>query len=116
MKKQPSRTSSWRKPTDPKSGKPYSDMTTAELREATREFDEPMAAERMSRAMTPAERAAYRQALKAGARNGRADDKQVLITVESKLLRRADAYAKRRKMTRSELVAHSLETVIGSKT
>src|SRR5665213_87111 len=59
QKKQPE----WRRPVDAKSGKPYTEMTTDELREATREFDQPMFVERKSRAMTPAERAQYRRML-----------------------------------------------------
>jgi len=89
-------------------------MTTAELRKATRRYDRPLAMERASRPLTPSERAEYRRALKgARAKNDR-NAKRVSITVRPDLLKRADAYAKRQRMTRSQLIARGLETMIGS--
>jgi len=38
---------------------------------------------------------------------------RVLITVERGLLRKADSYAKRRGMSRSELIAHGLKYILG---
>ncbi|HZL37778.1 MAG TPA: hypothetical protein VFC78_20845 [Tepidisphaeraceae bacterium] len=110
QKKQPE----WRRPVDAKSGKPYTEMTTDELREATREFDQPMFVERKSRAMTPAERAQYRRMLNGTAARRNSAPRQISISMDPLLLKRADAYARRRRMSRSELVAKGLEAVIGS--
>jgi len=42
--------------------KPYDQMTTAELREATKEFDEPFVAMENSRPLSPAQKDRHRQA------------------------------------------------------
>jgi len=105
---------SWQRPVDPRSGKPYTELTTAELRRATQEFDEPMVLERKSRPLSPKERVAYRRAMKRGRPRVGEGARRVLITVERGLLRRADAYAKRQQISRSELIARGLEAVIGS--
>ena len=94
--------------------KPYAEMTTAELREATREFDEPMVLERKSRPLTAQERAEYKRAVKRGRPKIGRGAKRVLITVEGGLLERADAFAERNGMTRSQLIARGLESVMGS--
>jgi hypothetical protein len=104
----------WRRPIDPKSGKPYTELTTDELREATKEFDEPLVMERLSRPMSQKERAAYLAAIKGPKANAPRRGRRVLITVQPELLRRADAYAKRQGLTRSELFAHGLQALMGS--
>jgi hypothetical protein len=106
--------SPWRQPVDAKSGKPYTAMTTEELREATRQFDEPMAAERLSRPLTAAERAEYRRSVRPrGAKSGDGA-KRVLITVERRLLRQVDALAERQGISRSELIARGLQQLVSS--
>ena len=90
-----------------KSKKRYSQMTTAELREATREYDR----ERPGlpgKPLTPAQRKAFR----ATARRGRPPVGQgagrVLVSIERGLLQQTDALAKRRKVNRSQLIADAL--------
>lgn len=112
--KNPKKQPVWRRPVDPNSGKPYTEMTTNELREATREFDQPMTVERKSRAMTPAQRAQYRRALNGNASVPSPSATRVLISVDPVLLKRVDAYARRRRMSRSELFAQGVEAFIGS--
>jgi len=51
---------------DPKSGKPYSELTTDELRKATKEFDEPLVVEQVSRPLSAKDRAEYHAALNRG--------------------------------------------------
>jgi hypothetical protein len=108
------RKSSWRRPVDPKSGKPYTEMNTEELRKATREFDQPFVAQRMSRPLTKAQRAEYERAARRGRPPVGQGAKRVLITVERGLLKRADAFAKSRHLTRSELIARGIESYISS--
>ena len=89
-------------------------MTTAELREATLEFNEPLILERRSRPLTKVEQAEYRRAMKRGRPREGEGSKRVLITVERGLLRRADAYARREGISRSELIARGLRSVLSS--
>ena len=93
-----------------RSSKPYWEMTTAELREATKEFDREMIP---GRPLTPRMKEALRRA-----RNKRGRPKvgkgaaRVLITVEKGLLGRADSFAKRHHLSRSQLIARGLEAVL----
>ena len=92
--------------------KPYDHMTTAELREATKEFDQPFVMDR-SRPLTAHQRALHGQAKRRAGRprigNGAA---RVLITVERGLLGRADAFAREHQISRSHLIARGLEAVL----
>ena len=80
-------------------------MSAAELARATAKFDEPFVFER-ARPMTPAERAQERK-LRRGPGRPRigAGARKVSISLESKLLKQADAVARKRGMKRSELIA-----------
>jgi hypothetical protein len=94
--------------------KKYWNMTSDELAEATREFDQEGIAETF-RAMTPAEKAAWQAAVRkpaAGrARNGR-EVRVISVAIEAGLLKRADAVAKKRGISRAKLVAEGLEVVL----
>lgn len=80
-------------------------MSAAELARATAEFDEPFVFER-ARPMTPAERAQERKLLRSPGRPRiGAGAKKVSISLERKLLKQADAVARKRGMKRSELIA-----------
>jgi hypothetical protein len=105
---------SWKRPVDPKNGKPYTEMTTEELREATKEFDRPFVSQRRSRPMTKAERAEYRRTTRPCRPRVGQGAKRVLITVEQGLLRRADAFAKSRHLTRSQLISRGIEAYMSS--
>jgi hypothetical protein len=86
--------------------KPFWEMTTAELREATREFDTPSKDGYGFRRMTPAERARWNRAKrKPGRPKIGKGAKSVLISVERDLLKNADAFARKNKLSRSQLIA-----------
>jgi hypothetical protein len=94
----------------PKMKKRYQDMTLAELREATREYDLPQTMPRFlkaPRALQDAERRA-----RAAAKRGRPPigkgAKDVLVSIERGLLEKVDAFARKRHMSRSELIALGL--------
>jgi hypothetical protein len=67
------------------------------------------------KALTKSERALLRRAKRKGGRPRVGQGaRRVLITVEQGLLKKADTYAKNKGMTRSELIARGLRSVIGS--
>jgi len=94
--------------------KKYWDMTTEELAEATREFDQEGVAESF-RPMTPSEEAAWESAVHkrpAGRTRSGKDLKVISLGIEAGLLKRADAVAKKRGISRAKLVAEGLEVVL----
>lgn len=97
--------------------KKYWDMTTGELAEATAEFDHEGIADTF-RPMTPAEKAAWEAATQKRPRGRPRVGKGVRVIslgIEADLLRRADALAKKRRISRAKLVAEGLEAVLGKK-
>jgi len=100
---------------DPRLPGRYGRMTSEELDAEVAPYDEPFAALRESKPLSPADRALLRRAKRKGGRPKVGQGaKRVLITVERGLLKKADAYAKGKGMTRSELIARGLRSVIGS--
>ena len=93
--------------------KPYTEMNTRELEEATREFDKEFVADH-ARPLNPAERRMHRKAAKRGRGRPRVGKGAVRvdITLERDLLSRADALASSRKIGRSEMVALALEQLL----
>src|SRR5437660_10394771 len=91
--------------------KPYDRMTTAELREATKEYDRPFALAR-SKPLTPHQKELHRQAKRRGRPQVGNGASRVLISVERGLLERADKFAKRHQISRSHLIARGLEAVL----
>lgn len=92
--------------------KPYWEMTTAELRKATRKYDK----EELGVPGSPLT-AADRKLLARAARGpGRpkvgAGAKRVLVSIEARLLDQADDTARRLGLTRSELIARGLRSAI----
>jgi len=79
------------------------DMTAAELAQATQELDKPYAFEK-ARPMTSAERAKERALRRGRPRIGQGA-KKISISLERRLLKHADALAKKKGMKRSELIA-----------
>jgi hypothetical protein len=94
--------------------KPYWEMTTDELAEATKEFDRQNIGDTF-REMTPAEEKAWRAAVMKG-RRGRPNPakpvKTLAVEIEAALLKRVDALAKKRGLSRAHLVAQSLEAML----
>ena len=96
--------------------KKYWEMTTAELAEATREFDEPFVAEK-GRPLNAAEREQEsRFRMKLGRPRQGKGAKAVSVTMERGLLSRADAFAKRLGLSRAQFIARSLEQAMRRKT
>ena len=97
-----------------KKTKEYWNMTQAELAEATSEFDREFMTDSF-RDMTPAEEKAWRTAVgkrrrsRQGAANG---VKIVPLGIDASLLKRADALAKKRGVSRDSLIAEGLETLL----
>jgi len=97
--------------------KQYWNMTGEELAEATREFDEEGIADTFH-PMTSSEEAGWRAALQ----NRRADRtanakgvKVISVSIEARLLERADALAKKRRISRAKLIAEGLRSVLAKK-
>ena len=90
-------------------------MSTAELAQATAEFDRPFVYER-ARPMTASERAQERKLRRPRARsNDGTDVRRISISLEGELLKRAAALAKKRGIKRSELIAGFIEAGLGRK-
>jgi hypothetical protein len=69
-----------------------------------------------SKPVSAAERRAWQRAKKMGRpRLGKDGVKVISLSLEKELLRRADAYAKRNDLKRSELITQGLEAIISSK-
>jgi macrodomain Ter protein organizer (MatP/YcbG family) len=92
--------------------KKYRDMTTEELAAATKRFDEPFVADR-SRPLTQAGRKQW-TALKR--KRGRPKEgqgfKRISVSIEQGLLERVTNLAKKRRISRSKLLAQVLEDVL----
>jgi len=92
--------------------KPYWEMTTAELREATKQFDEPFVADQ-SRPLTPAEREQWKRVKrKRGRPKVGQGYKRVSVSLEQGWLKRATDLARKRRISRSKLLAQVLEQAL----
>jgi hypothetical protein len=96
-----------------KSNKPWTEMTTAELWQATQDLNGSVLGK--TRPLNAAERALWEKSRRH--RRGRAQktpkSERVNIVLERGLLREADKLAKKNGLGRSELIAQALATVIG---
>ena len=87
--------------------KPYWEMTTAELREATREFDR----EELGlpgKPLTAHDRKLHAQAR----RRAKMNAKNIRVSLEGDLVKQADAVARKLHLTRSEVIANSLRVTL----
>ena len=98
--------------------KPYWEMTAAELAEATKEFDGEIPASRL-RPLSPQQRRQWERMKQQPSRSifvldrpRRKGATAVVIELDQELLRRTDAYAASRGMTRSELIENGLKSVL----
>jgi len=92
--------------------KPYWEMTTAELREATKEFDEDNVADTFG-PPTPEQRAQDRRARrKRGRPRIGKGSKTIAVTVERSLLTQTDRLAKKLQVPRAVLIARGLQAVL----
>jgi hypothetical protein len=92
--------------------KPYWEMTSKELAEATKQFDDPFVIDR-SRPLTPAEREQWKRIKRKRGRPKIGQGfKRISVSLEQGLLRRATALAKKRRVSRSQLLAQMLERAL----
>jgi len=97
-----------------KSAKPYWEMTTKELAEATKEFDEEFVADK-GRPLTPQMQLRWERA-KAKARdtqNG-AGQKTIVVRLEKTLLKRCIALARKKHTSRKTLIAQGLKALLAA--
>jgi hypothetical protein len=99
-----------------KKQKPYWEMTTSELAEATREFDGPIDSSKL-RPLSKAERAKWDRARKGPWRSiyviqSGGPKKAVTLKLDEELIRRSTELAAERNLTLAELVAKSLHGML----
>ncbi len=90
--------------------KKWSHMTAKELRDATKEFDEPMVFQK-ARTLTQHDKTVLGAARKPGRPKIGQGAEKIRVSIERGLLARADLEAKRLKVSRSELIARGLEAI-----
>src|SRR5258707_6064468 len=101
-----------RKPTGGTSRKRYQDMSLAELREATKEFDAEVI-NPPTRSLTAEERARFRRSVRgAGRPKVGLGYQRVMVSIEKGLLGEADKAARSQGVPRSELIALGLRLVL----
>jgi hypothetical protein len=97
-----------------KNEKPYWEMTTEELREATKEFDEEFVFER-AKPLTPEMKARWERAK---AKRPRATDGEteqtIAVHLDKALLDRCTALAKKKRLSRDALVARGLRALLAA--
>src|SRR5438552_3138150 len=91
--------------------KRYSRMNRAELAEATKDLDKEFARQKFG-PLTNAGRAGHRRARRVGRPKVGRGAQRVLITMERGLLGQVDDFAKRKKLTRSQLMAEGVKRVM----
>jgi len=97
-----------------KNAKPYWEMTTDELREATKEFDEDFVFER-AKPLTPAMKARWERAKNKGepATNGTAEQ-TIAVSLDKVLLKDCTALAKKKRLSRDALIACGLRVLLAA--
>ena len=94
--------------------KPYWEMTTEELREATKEFDEDFVSDKCT-PLTSEMRARWQAAKRKRGRAKQGNGAQVIsVTVEKALLARSDALARKLGISRAGLIARGLKAVLAA--
>ena len=92
--------------------KPYWEMTTPELREATKEFDEEFVFER-TKPLSPKMKALWEKAKAKGSENGAAEA-HIAVRLDKDLLKRCTALAKKKRLTRDALIARGLRALLAA--
>jgi hypothetical protein len=94
--------------------KPYWEMTTEELREATKEFDEEFVADKAQR-LTPSMRARWERAkAKAGGADNGSGRQTIAVQLEKGLLDQCLALAKKKRISRDALIARGLKALLAA--
>jgi hypothetical protein len=97
-----------------KTAKPYWEMTTEELREATKDFDNEFVADK-AQPLTPQMRVRWQRAKNKQPRteNGE-EERTVVVRLEKRLLDRCTALAKKKRISRDALIARSLKALLAA--
>jgi hypothetical protein len=94
--------------------KPYWEMTTDELRDATTEFDEEFVADK-AKPLTPEMRARWERAKRKPPRAGNgAAQETIAVRMEKALLDRCTALAKAKRISRDALIARGLKALLAA--
>jgi hypothetical protein len=94
--------------------KPYWEMTTRELSEATKEFDKPFVAETF-KPLSPEMRERWERAKRKVGRPKQGRGVRVIsVSVERDLLARSDALARKIGVSRAALIARGLKAVLAA--
>ena len=97
-----------------KTAKHYWEMTTEELQEATKEFDEEFVADR-ARPMTPEMRARWERAKAKSHRAENGQSKQTIaVRLDKALLKRCTALAKKKRLSWDALIARGLRALLAA--
>jgi hypothetical protein len=100
-----------KKRTKSSASKPYWEMNTAELREATKEFDREFVGGSF-RPATPEEQVRFERACKRGRPRNGLGSKTISVTVEAGLLAKTDRLAKKLHVPRAVLIARGLQALV----
>ena len=97
-----------------KPSKPYWEMTTAELREATKQFDEEFIGDK-AKPLSPKMKALWEKAKAKGeaSTNGKTEQ-TIAIRLDKALLKRCTALAKKKRLTRDALIARGLRALLAA--
>jgi hypothetical protein len=97
-----------------KATKPYWEMTTAELREATKQFDEEFVGDK-ARPLTPEEQARWERAKAKGeAPQSDALQQTIAVRLDKALLKRCTALARKKRLSRDALIARGLRALLAA--
>ena len=95
-----------------KVAKPYWDMTTEELQEATKEFDTEFVADQ-AQPLTPLMQARWQRAKARKSRTEKGiSEKTIAVRLDRVLLDRCTALAKKKRISRDALIARGLRTLL----
>jgi hypothetical protein len=93
--------------------KNVSEMNTRELAEATREFDEEFAYEK-GRPLNDRQKELHAKARQRGRPRVGMGARKIQVSIERRLLDRSDAFARKHRMSRSEMIARGLKAVLAA--
>jgi hypothetical protein len=97
-----------------KNPKPYWEMTTEELREATKQFDEEFVADH-AKPLTPEMKARWERAkVKPPRTEDSQSEETIAVRLDRSLLDRATALARKKRLTRDALVARGLRVLLAA--
>src|SRR5436190_4687117 len=94
--------------------KPYWEMTTAELRDATKQFDEEFVGDK-ARPLTPAMKARWERAKAQGESGDNGSvEAHIAVRLDKDLLKRCTALAKKKRLSRDNLIARGLRALLAA--